>query len=32
MKLVSRAYDLSQRTITVADVEAIGDPDSQGVS
>ncbi len=32
MKLVSRAHELSQRTITVDDVEEIGDPDSQGAS
>ncbi len=32
MKLVSRVYELSRRTISVADVEAIGDPDSRGAA
>lgn len=30
MKLVSRAYELKNKEISVADVEAIGDPDSRG--
>jgi hypothetical protein len=32
MKLVSRAYELKRREISVADVEAIGDVDSRGAA
>ena len=32
MKLVSRMYESGKRRVSVADVEAIGDPDSRGVA